>query len=449
MFAPRPAFSGGIALPRREPRPGELAIRQMPFAPRLYLPLRQHAGSPAVPVVREGDEVARGQLLAEAADEASVPLHAPATGRVLSIVEQPDAAGGTVQVIQLAPIPGDTQEYPGGLACDPETASAASVLAAIGAAGIVGLGGEARSTHARLCLPPGQPVGMLVLNAIESEYVFSRVPAILRAQVTDVLMGLRCLLRASGAGRAVLAVEPQDADSAQALLDAAPAGLPLALRVLSARYPLGAEELLLRAVARAPGRGSGQPVEDGALCFSVATAAEVGRLLANGRCMTDQVVTLAGGALLDPGNYRVPLGTPLRFALEHAGLQPDVARVLEGGPMRGEALAALDRPITKGATGFVALGRHEAGSPEPPMPCIRCGECIAVCPLQLHPAQLGLLARKGEFEAMHREYHLDRCIECGCCAYVCPSHIPLVQVFRAAKAQWRRLRPAVAGEDAV
>jgi Na+-translocating ferredoxin:NAD+ oxidoreductase subunit C len=449
MLGPRPAFSGGIALPRREPRPGELAIRQMPFAPRLYLPLRQHAGSPAVPVVREGDEVVRGQLLAEAGVASGVPLHAPATGRVLGIVEQPDAAGGTVPVIQLAPIPGDTQEYPGGPGCDPETASAASVLAAIRAAGIVGLGGEARSTHARLCLSPGQPVGVLVLNGIETEHVFSRVPAILRVHATDILMGVRCLLKASGAGRAVLAVEPQDADSAQSLLDAAPAGLPLTRRVLSARYPQGAEELLVRAIARAPGRGDGQPVGDGVLCFSVATVAELGRLLANGRCMTDQVVTLVGGALLDPGNYRVPLGTPLRFALEHAGLRPDPARVLEGGPMRGEALASLDRPIIKGATGFVALGGHEADTPESPVPCIRCGECVAVCPLQLHPAQLGLLARKGEFEVMQREYHLDRCIECGCCAYVCPSHIPLVQVFRAAKAQWRRLRPAVAGEDGV
>jgi Na+-translocating ferredoxin:NAD+ oxidoreductase subunit C len=448
MFAPRPAFSGGIALPRREPRPGELAIRQMPFAPGLYLPLRQHAGRPAVPVVREGDEVMRGQLLAEADDEACVPLHAPATGRVLSIVEQPDPAGGSVQVIHLAPFPGDTQEYPGGPGCDPESASAASLLAAIRAAGIVGLGGEARPTHARLRLPPEQRVGVLVLNGIESEPVFSRVPAILREHAADVLMGVRCLLKASGAGRAVLAVEPQDADGAQSLLAAAPASLPLEPRVLPARYPQGAEELLLQVIARARGRGGGRPVEDGTLCFNLATVAELGRLLASGRCMTDQLVTLAGGALRDPGNYRVPLGTPLRFALEHAGLRPDPARVLEGGPMRGQALASLEQPITKGTTGFVALERNEAGTPEPPMPCIRCGECVTVCPLQLHPAQLGLLARKGELKAMHEEYHLDLCIECGCCAYVCPSHIPLSQLFRAAKAQWRRRQPAVAGEDA-
>ena len=446
MFGPRTGFSGGLALLRREPRPVELAIRQMPFAPRLHLPLRQHSGSAALPVVREGDEVARGQLLAKAEVDECVPLHAPATGRVLNIVEQPDPAGGTVAVIHLAPFPGDTQEYPGGSGCDPESASAASLLAAIRATGIVGLDGEACPLHARLRLASEHGVRMLVLNGIESEPVFSRVPAILQGHTADVLMGVRCLLKASGAGRAVLAVEQPDANAAQSLLAAAPAGLPLALRVLAARYPQGAEELLLQVLSSAPGRGAGPTVEDGALCLDLATVAELGRLLANGHCMTDQVVTLAGGALLDLGNYRIPLGTPLRFALQHAGLQSDPARVLEGGPMRGEALASLDRPITKGATGFVALGRHEVGTPEPTLPCIRCGACIDVCPVQLHPAQLGLLARKDELEIIHEKYHIEYCFECGCCAYVCPSHIPLVQHFRAAKAQWRRRQPAAAGK---
>ncbi len=440
----RPAFPGGIVLPARAQRPGDASIRQMPFAPRLILPLRQHAGIPAVAVVREGEEVARGELLAAAGDAASVPLHAPATGRVTGIIEQPDPAGGTVQAIQLEPFPGDTQEYPAGRAMDPEAAQASGpvrIVEAIRDAGIVGMGGEARPVHARLARACERGARTLVINGIEVEHVFSRVPAMLREHADDVLAGVRFLLAALGADggavRAVLAVEEPDGAGAQALVAAAPAGLPVALRVLPPRYPQGAERLLLRVLAEAE-----------ALCLNLATVAEIGRLLAQGQRVTDQVLTLAGGGLREPGNYRVPLGTPLGFALAQAGLGAEPARVLAGGPMRGKALASLDGPITRGMTGFLALDAHEAGAAEPPMPCIRCGECLAACPVQLHPAELGLLARRNEFKLMHEEYHLDYCFECGCCAYVCPSRIPLVQVFRAAKAEWRRRRPAAAGEAA-
>jgi Na+-translocating ferredoxin:NAD+ oxidoreductase subunit C len=464
VFRLRPAFSGGIVLPARAPRPGDASIRQLPFAPLLYLPLRQHAGRPAAAVLREGDEVARGQLLAAADGATSVPLHAPATGRIIGIVERADPAGGTVQVIQLEPFPGDTQEYPAGPARDPEIAGAAGAVAIIDAlrdAGVVGMGGEARPAYARLAAACEQGTAMLVINGIEVEHVFSRVPAILREHGHDVLTGVRFLLAALGAAgkgaRAVLAVEQQDGAAAQSLVAAAPAGLPLTLRVLPPRYPQGAEELLLRVLSDGAAKDGGpapngaspdRQSHPGALCFNVATVAEIGRLLAQGQSVTDQVVTLAGGALREPGNYRVPLGTPLGFALAEAGLLAAPARVLEGGPMRGEALASLEKPITKGMTGFVALDRQEAGALEAPMPCIRCGECVAACPIQLHPAELGLLARKGDLKAMHEEYHLDYCFECGCCAYVCPSRIPLVQVFRAAKAQWRRRQPAPVEEGA-
>lgn len=444
----RPAFSGGLTLPRREPSEREWVIRQMPFAPKLYLPLRQQVESSAAAVVREGEEVTRGQVLAQPETEGAVPLHAPATGRVLSLAEQPDPTGGTVPVICLAPFPGDTQEYPGGPGLDPDTATAERVLAAIRKAGIIGQGGVGRPTHARLAKAAAGTVNWVVLNGIESESEFQRVPLLLRKQAAEVLMGLRYLLKALGAGNAVLAVEGPDEAAAKALLAAAPPGLPLRLQVLPPRYPQGAEELLLRVLSGKAGGAGRRLIDAGALSFSLGTAAEIGRLLASELGVTEQLVSFAGGALRAPGFYRVPLGTPLRFALAQAGLRTEPARVLRGGLMRGEALASLEVPVTKGMTGVLVLDRSEAAATGEPLPCVRCGECVAVCPVQLHPAQLGLLGRKGDLQAMHEEYHLDHCFECGCCAYVCPSHIPLVQVFRAAKAQWRRRRPATTGEGA-
>ena len=423
-----------------------MLIRQTAFAPLLHLPLRQHAGSAAVAAVRAGDEVARGQLLALGEHELALPLHSPATGRVVSIVEQPDPRGGTVTVICLAPFPGDTQEYPLGRGWDPGSSSAASLCDAIRAAGIVGQGGEARPTYAGLRTAAAGGVATLVLNGIEEEPAFSRIPGILGAHRDDVLMGVRYLVKATGAARVVLAVEQHDGETAKSLVEAAAPGLSIGLRVLPARYPQGAEMLLLRVLADGPAAVDGGSGD--ALCVNLVTAGEVGRLLAHGQGVTDQVISLAGGALREPGNYRVPLGTPVKFVLEQAGLLVEPVRVVEGGLMRGQALASLELPVTKGMTGLVALGPDEAAMPEPTLPCVRCGECLTACPMQLHPAQLGLLARKAEFKAMHEGYDLDRCIECGCCDYVCPSRIPLVQLFRAAKAHWRRHQPIATSERA-
>jgi len=449
MFGLRPAFRGGIRLPAPERRDSEARIRQLPFAPRLLLPLKQHAGgSAAVAVVRVGDEVLRGQLLARAEDDTAVPLHAPASGRVSRISERSDGAGRTVSVLELAPLPGDTQEYPGGRGLDPQRANADELLAAIRETGLVGLGGEAGSTWLRLVRARERGASVLVINGIEGEPGFSRVPAVLARHGVDVLSGLRCLARVLGTEQAVLAVEEPDGAAAQALLASAPDGLLPALSILPPRYPQGAAELLLR---RLGGRGvDGRPAfaADAAVVFSLATVAELGRLVRGGLAMTDQIITLTGDGLGEPGNYRVPLGTPVGFALQHAGAQPDLDRVLAGGPMRGQALASLDRPILKGAAGFVAVAASATAKAPEPMPCIRCGECVAACPLDLHPAELGFLARRGEVQAMVSDWHLERCFECGCCAYVCPSHIPLVQMFRAAKSQWRRTEAMQVGEGA-
>jgi Na+-translocating ferredoxin:NAD+ oxidoreductase subunit C len=442
VFGPRPAIAGGIHLPMHQAQTRDLPIRQMAFAPLLSLPLRQHAGPPALAVVREGQDVERGDLLARAGEGSSVPLHAPASGRVLRIDTRPGAPGEPGGVIHLAPFPGATQEYGGGPGCDPERASPAAIIAAIRAAGIVGPGGEGLPAHARLS-SPGKPVRLLLLNGIAGDACLTRDYRVLCDHRGDLLLGARYLLRATGAERVVLAVEEPDANAARAVIAAAATDLRLEARIRPARYPQGAEHLLVAAVLGETLQPERTSLELGVACLDVATVAEIGRLLPKGLGSTDLLLTLAGGALDDPGNYRVPLGTPLRFALAQAGLRPDASRVLQGGPLHGQSLASLELPISKGMFGFVALGRGEAGAELPAAPCIRCGDCLDVCPVQLNPAEMGLLARKGELQTLRETHRLDLCFECGCCAYVCPSRIPLVQVFRAAKA--RLERTAIAG----
>ncbi|MGY6554848.1 MAG: RnfABCDGE type electron transport complex subunit C [Wenzhouxiangella sp.] len=438
MLGFKPPFPGGIKLQPAERRPDDTRVRQLPFAPLLRLPLRQHTGAASMAVVRVGQEVQRGELLACALEDSAVPLHAPATGRVVRIHAQPDYAGGTVDLIELAPLAGDTQEERTGRALDPERNSAEELLSAIREAGIVGQGGEGRPAHVRLQHARARGVSVLVINGIEGEPGFARVPAVL-AQYSDALIkGMAILRKVLGTRQTVLVVETPDAAAAQSLVDGAPEARRPALQTLQPRYPQGAAELLLRVLAGRKIDGQQSFAASEAVVFSLATVAEIGRLLGSGRVVTDQLLTLAGDGLREPGNFRVPLGTPVGFALAWAGAAVDLDRVLAGGPMRGRSLGNLERPILKTATGFLAKGAGSGGQMLEPRACIRCGDCVAVCPVQLHPAELGLLARHGEVEAMVSDWHLARCIECGCCSYVCPSHIPLAQMFRTAKGQWRR-----------
>lgn len=425
MNRSRPAFPGGIRPPLGLASTRDLPIRQMAFAPLLSLPLSQHGG-PAALVVREGAEVERGSLLARAGDAASLPLHAPASGRIQRIGTQPGNNGKLDSVIHLAVFPGSTQECTGGPGCDPERATASAIIAAIRSAGIVVLHGAES---------PGPRPSLLVINGIATDVYLTGAYRILREQAADVVLGVRYLLRALGAESAILAVEQHDEDAARALIALASADLKLEVRSLPARYPQGVEQLLIATLRGKPLQSETGPPDGDTLCFDVATVAEIGRLLPRGQGCTDVVLTLAGGALDEPGNYRVPLGTPVRFALQQAGLRAGVSRVVDGGPLRGQALASLDLPVTRRMHGLVALDRSETGAEQAAMPCIRCGDCLDACPVQLNPADMGLLARKGEWKALGESHHLDLCFECGCCAYVCPSRIPLVQLFRAAKAR--------------
>ena len=262
-------------------------------------------------------------------------------------------------------------------------------------------------------------------------------------QADDIFLGIRYLLRVSGAPRAIIAIEDNKLDAAQLLQESMPADLPATVEVLPVKYPQGAEKLLISALLGREVPSGGLPLDTGALCTNVATTAEMGRLLPHGRGIQERVITISGPAIGRKGNYRIPIGTPLRFLLEHADVAPDVSRVFLGGPMMGAAASSLDIPITKGTSGVVAFTESEVAPLEKrrEYPCIHCAECLAACPLFLNPSHLGLLAKKGQFQQMAGEFHLMDCFECGACSFVCPSHIPLVQHFRVAKAAVRKQGP--------
>lgn len=432
-------FRHGVHPPELKDETSGLPIRQFPFAPVLIVPLSQHLGKPALPLVQEGQEVLRGQRLAKADGFFSVSMHAPASGVVRRIGLAPSISGRMTTAVFLEPFPGSTQEVLEGTPCPVDTATPDEIIAAIQDAGVVGLGGAAFPTHVKLKIPEGKSVDTLIINGVECEPYLTTDHRVMLEQREDIYLGIRYLLKATSVERVIIGVEANKPDAARHLREGLPTDLPVTVSVLPVKYPQGAEKMLISALLGREVPSGGLPLDVHALCVNVATTAEIGRLLPHGRGIQERAITITGPAVREKGNYRIPMGTPLRFLLEQVGVTDEVHRVFLGGPMMGHAASNLDISITKGTSGVVAFtGVESDRTHDREYPCIRCGYCLDACPLFLDPCKLGALARNEEHAVMAEEFHLMDCFECGACSFVCPSHIPLVQRFRVAKGAVRK-----------
>jgi len=436
------SFRNGVHPPEHKGETSHLAIRRFAFAPELLVPLTQHLGAPAIPIVREGQEVVRGQTIAEPDGFVSVAMHSPASGVVKRIALAPSISGAMVPSVYLRPYPASSQEVNDGEHCDVATASPDDIIKAIQRAGIVGLGGAAFPTHVKLKAPEGKHLDTLIINGVECEPYLTTDHRVMLEQTADIFLGVRYLLRATGAREVIIAVEANKQDAARKLQQDCPEDLPISVRVCPVKYPQGAEKLVIKSLLGREIPSGGLPADVHAICVNVATTAEIGRLLPRGRGIQERVITIGGPGIQRKGNYRIPIGTTVRFALQETGAASNISRVFLGGPMMGPAVSNLDIPITKGTSGITAFTTAETGEAtghKKVYPCIHCARCVESCPLFLNPTQLGLLAKNEEYDQMAEEFNLMDCFECGACSYVCPSHIPLVQYFRLAKKMLRKL----------
>lgn len=441
----RKTFSHGVHLPERKELTEGKPIRRLPFPPEMIIPLSQHTGAPAKPIVREGQEVVRGEPIAEANGFVSVPMHAPATGVIAGIDLARDARGSMSPAIFLRPYPGAGQEVLYGEEVDISTMSKEELIRAVQATGVVGLGGAAFPTHVKLALPEGKFVDTVIANGCECEPYLTTDHRVMVEQPEDVIKGLDIIMRTLGASRGIVGVEDNKRDAVDVLRRHLPSDRPITVEMVRTKYPQGAEKMLIKALLGREVPSGGLPMDCHAAVFNVATLAQLGELLPRRQGLIERVVTVAGPGVTKPGNYLVPLGTPLRYVLDFCGYKGDaVTEVILGGPMMGVAIGSVDIPITKGITGILVMTRDALFSVDSVRvyPCIKCGSCVDSCPMHLNPSQLGLLARKGRYEEMAERLHLMDCFECGCCAYVCPSNIPLVQYFRIAKTMVRERQAA-------
>lgn len=435
LFRQHKTFShGGIFPVEHKELTAAEPIRRLPFAPLMVVPLAQHRGAPAVPLVTAGQEVVRGEPIARAEGHVSVPMHAPATGRVRAIEPWPTAEGPRAPAILIDVYQAASQEVLYRHEVDVARLSPDEIVAAVKEAGLVGLGGAAFPSHVKLKAPPGKAIHTLVVNGCECEPYLTCDHRVMLEQTEALLRGIRIAMRACGAGRALIGVEDNKMDAVDAIRARLGDDPTIQVRAVETKYPQGAEKMLLESLLGEQVPEGGLPADLGVAVYNVGTLAQIGDLLPHGGGLIERVVTVSGPGVTRPGNYRVPIGTPVGFVLQQVGLVGDANSVILGGPMMGMTVASLEVPVTKGVSGIVVYRSGDQDRQERTVfPCIKCSRCVEACPMHLNPSMLGQLAHKRDYETMQTRFHLDQCFECGCCAYVCPSNIPLTQYFRIAK----------------
>ncbi len=438
IIRPVADFHGGLHIDDHKAESAASPVREAALPRRLQLPLQQHIGQPAEPVVKVGDKVLKGQLLARASDYVSANLHAPSSGTVVQIAELPipHPSGLPAECIVIetdgedrwGELPEPITDY---LQADP-----ADLRERLRWAGIVGLGGAVFPTSVKTNTG-GRPIQTLVINAAECEPYITCDDRLMREQPNDVIDGALILRHIVDAGQVLIGIEDNKPEAIEALgAEIEARGLEdVRLCVVPTKYPSGGEKQLIRLLTGIEVPSHGLPLEVGILCQNVATAATVADAVLRGRPLISRIVTLTGGGLGAPGNLRARIGTPIGELVEQAGgYTPAAHKLVMGGPMMGFALPDDGLPVTKGCNCLIVAGEGEFPPPRPASACIRCGECVKVCPAQLLPQQLYWYARARDFDKT-QDYHLFDCIECGCCAYVCPAHIPLVHYYRFAKTE--------------
>ncbi len=430
-------FRGGLHLDYRKEISTGTPIRVAPVPPQLVLPLSQHAGAPAKPRVRVGEQVLRGQTLADPEGFVSVPVHAPTSGTIVAIEPRPvpHASGLPALCIVLEADGQDAAlpqtEWPA--VEDVQSLEPQAIRDIVRRAGIAGLGGAGFPSFIKL--GPGRPVEALIINGAECEPYISCDQMLMAERADEIVAGVQVILRAIGAPRCLIGVEDNKPPAIAALRRAASVDARIQVVVVPTRYPQGGEKQLIQALTGKEVPSEGLPLDIGYVVHNPGTARAVWRAVRYAEPLTARVVTVTGGAVKAPQNVEARIGTPMRFLIDFVGGYVGTpGRLLMGGPMMGLALSTDELPVIKSTNCILAATAEELRPADDAMPCIRCGACQEACPINLMPQQLYWHARGKEFDKT-RELNLFDCIECGCCAQVCPSHIPLVQYYRYAKTE--------------
>ena len=435
-------FKGGIKLPGFKSISNLSEIKKLPIPSTIILPLRQHIGESAEPLVEIGEKVFKGQPVATSNSFISASVHASTSGTVVDIAKRTiPHQSGVSEMCVVIETDGKDEWHPNIEAnSNPENLSADEIRARIREAGIVGLGGAVFPSAAKL--KPTRIIDTLIINGIECEPYITCDDALMRTRADNIICGVLLLRRLLNPTECIIGVEDNKPE-AIALLKASlerfkeqGVGSVSVIDVVAVPtiFPAGGEKQLIKVLTGKEVPMNGLPYEVGVVCLNVGTTAAIYDAIYHGQPLVSRLITVTGPLIKKPANYDVLIGTPVEDLLSAAGgVNSETDKLIMGGPMMGQVLPHAKVPVVK-ATNCILVESIDKNLKTNVMPCIRCGKCASVCPINLLPQQLYWHAREKSFDKL-THYNLSDCIECGCCAVVCPSKIPLVHYFRFAKSE--------------
>nr|WP_243882111.1 electron transport complex subunit RsxC [Shewanella algae] len=432
-------LTGGIHPPQMKDLSNGSPIGRLPLASEFLLPVPQ-VGDSAVLEVKVGDRVLKGQALTRGLSAMYLAVHAPTSGIIRAIEQRPSNHPSALPVLTCV-LEADGQDQ--AIHFDRQDLAALSreqILSRIRQAGIAGLGGAMFPAHIKL--NPASEIELLLINGVECEPYISADDRLMREHAREILDGIEIVHGLLNPKRVIIAIEDNKPEAVQAMQQALDScHLPkgsIRITVIPTKYPSGGEKQLIQIITGQEVPSGAIPAQLGIVVHNVGTAFAIREAVCLGKPLIERVVTVTGGNIPKPGNYWVPLGTPIAHILEQSGFTPSGQdTVIIGGPMMGHTLPLIKVPLLKGSNCILVPSASEISPPAEEKACIRCGECAQVCPASLLPQQLYWHSKAEEYDKASA-YNLRDCIECGCCSYVCPSDIPLVEYYRVAKAAIKR-----------
>ncbi len=425
-------FHGGIHPKEYKELTENLAFETFPFPDEIILPLSQHLGKESKSLVKKGEDVKPGQMIAQAEGFVSAPVHSSVAGKVMSLGKEHTSSGfpkdsivikrnGTVESENILLEPLNT-----------ETIAPDEIRERVALAGIVGQGGAAFPTSVKLSPPKDKRIDVVILNGCECEPYLTRDYRFMIERPDDLISGLKLIMKALGVNRGVIGIEDNKPEAIELLLNKVKYEHGLEVVSVKTKYPQGAEKMLIKAVTGKEVPPGKLPMDVGAVIQNIGTAIAIHDAIVKGEVLITAALTVSGKGIKNPKNLIVPVGTTIQDVIDYCGgVTDDAIKIVVGGPMMGVAQFDLQAPVMKATSGILVLTKDEVAE-NPETPCLRCGQCVGACPLNLMPTKLARYSQLNRFEDAE-DAGVTVCMECGTCSYTCPANIPLVQWIRLGK----------------